>query len=99
MKVGLLADIHEQTRQLRSAIAVLPRHGSDRFVVLGDVFETGVTVHGSRVTSVQRCARSSEVFAAWRGRILAPSSSFGGPRSRQRRHGAASRYQRERAGQ
>lgn len=41
MKLGLLADIHEETRQLRSAIAVLQRHGADRFVVLGDVVEMG----------------------------------------------------------
>ena len=41
MKLGILADIHEHTRQLRKAIAVLRQHGADRFVVLGDVFETG----------------------------------------------------------
>jgi hypothetical protein len=41
MKLGLLADIHEQTAQLRTAIDVLQRHGADRFVVLGDVFELG----------------------------------------------------------
>jgi predicted phosphodiesterase len=41
MKLGLLADIHEQTRQLRTAIAVLQQHGAERFVVLGDVFEMG----------------------------------------------------------
>jgi hypothetical protein len=41
MKLGLLADIHEQAEPLRRAIAVLRRHGADRFVVLGDVFETG----------------------------------------------------------
>jgi len=41
MKLGLLADIHEHTRQLQKAIAVLQRHGAERFVVLGDVFETG----------------------------------------------------------
>ena len=41
MKLGLLADIHEHTRQLRQAIAVLQEHGADRFVVLGDVFEMG----------------------------------------------------------
>ncbi len=41
MKLGLLADIHEHTRQLGRAIAVLQRHGADRFVVLGDVCETG----------------------------------------------------------
>jgi hypothetical protein len=41
MKLGLMADIHEQTRELRKAIAVLQRHGAERFVVLGDVFELG----------------------------------------------------------
>jgi hypothetical protein len=41
MKLGLLADIHEQTKELGKAIAVLQQHGADRFVVLGDVFETG----------------------------------------------------------
>ncbi len=41
MKLGLLADIHEQTGQLRRAIAVLQQHGGESFVVLGDVFETG----------------------------------------------------------
>src|SRR5438270_134727 len=41
MKLGLLADIHEQTKPLRKAIAVLQQHGADRFVVLGDVFEMG----------------------------------------------------------
>ncbi len=41
MKLGILADIHEQTRELRKAIAVLQEHSADRFVVLGDVFETG----------------------------------------------------------
>jgi hypothetical protein len=35
MKLGSLADIHEQTKQLRRAIAVLQQHGADRFVVLG----------------------------------------------------------------
>src|SRR5262249_25459325 len=41
MRLGLLADIHEETKQLRKAIAVLQQHGADRFVVLGDVCEMG----------------------------------------------------------
>jgi hypothetical protein len=41
MKLGLLADIHEHTRQLQVAIDVLQQHGADCFVVLGDVFEMG----------------------------------------------------------
>jgi hypothetical protein len=41
MRLGILADIHEHTDELRQAIDVLEKHGADRFVVLGDVFETG----------------------------------------------------------
>lgn len=41
MKLGILADIHEHVDELRQAIAVLEKHGADRFVVLGDVFENG----------------------------------------------------------
>jgi predicted phosphodiesterase len=41
MKLGILADIHEQTRELRKAIDVLHQHGAERFVVLGDVVDTG----------------------------------------------------------
>lgn len=41
MKLGILADIHEHDDELRKAIDVLQRHGADRFVVLGDVCETG----------------------------------------------------------
>jgi len=41
MKLGLLADIHEEAGHLRQAIAVLQRHGAERFVVLGDVCEMG----------------------------------------------------------
>jgi predicted phosphodiesterase len=41
MRLGLLADIHEQTKQVRKAIAVLQQHGAERFVVRGDVFELG----------------------------------------------------------
>jgi predicted phosphodiesterase len=41
MKLGLLADIHESAGELRKAVDVLDRHGVERFVVLGDVFEMG----------------------------------------------------------
>jgi hypothetical protein len=39
MKLGLLADIHEHTRNLHKSVAVLQQHRAARFVVLGDVFE------------------------------------------------------------
>lgn len=41
MKLGILADIHEHDEELQKAIDVLQKHGADRFVVLGDVFERG----------------------------------------------------------
>jgi hypothetical protein len=37
MRIGILADIHEDLDHLRWAIAVLGEHGADRLVVLGDV--------------------------------------------------------------
>jgi hypothetical protein len=41
MKLGLLADIHEQTRYLREALERFQREEVDRVVVLGDVLELG----------------------------------------------------------
>jgi predicted phosphodiesterase len=41
MKLGVLADIHEDTRKLRRAISLLQEHGAETFVVLGDVFDMG----------------------------------------------------------
>jgi predicted phosphodiesterase len=41
MRLGILADIHEQVEELRNAITILRSERTDRFVVLGDVFETG----------------------------------------------------------
>lgn len=41
MRLGILADIHEHTRRLQKAIDVLREHGVERFIVLGDVFDTG----------------------------------------------------------
>jgi hypothetical protein len=41
VRLGILADIHEHTRRLQKAITALQEHGAERFVVLGDVFDTG----------------------------------------------------------
>lgn len=41
MRVGLLADIHEEVENLERAIEALRSEGIRRFLVLGDVFETG----------------------------------------------------------
>src|SRR4051794_3083628 len=42
MRLGILADIHEDLDHLRGALDVLRAGGADRFVILGDVFETGL---------------------------------------------------------
>ncbi len=44
MKLGILSDIHENVRELRLAIDRLSALGAERFVVLGDVFETGKSI-------------------------------------------------------
>lgn len=41
MKIGLVADIHEDVEGLALALARLREEAVDRMVVLGDVFETG----------------------------------------------------------
>jgi hypothetical protein len=41
VKLGILSDIHESVELLEKALAVLALEGVDRFIVLGDVFETG----------------------------------------------------------
>ncbi len=41
MRLGLLADIHEDVEMLDRAIRALKAQGVSRFVVLGDIFETG----------------------------------------------------------
>jgi predicted phosphodiesterase len=60
MKLGLLADIHEHTRELQKAIAVLQQHGAERFVVLGDVFETG-----KRIEQTVRVLQQVEAVGVW----------------------------------
>jgi hypothetical protein len=60
VKLGLLADIHEHTRRLHKAIAVLQRHGAERFVVLGDVFDTG-----KRIEQTVHLLQQVEAVGVW----------------------------------
>jgi predicted phosphodiesterase len=60
MKLGLLADIHENTRELQKAIAVLGEHGAERFVVLGVVFETG-----KRIEQTVQLLREVDAVGVW----------------------------------
>jgi calcineurin-like phosphoesterase family protein len=41
MKLGIVADVHEDVEGLRLVLALLRREAVDRIVVLGDLFETG----------------------------------------------------------
>jgi predicted phosphodiesterase len=60
MKLGLLADIHEQTRRLHKAIAILQQLGAERFVVLGDVFDTG-----QRIEQTVRLLKEVRAVGVW----------------------------------
>lgn len=60
MKLGILADIHENDDELRQAIAILEKHGADRFVVLGDVFELG-----KRIEETVRLLRDVAAVGVW----------------------------------
>ena len=44
MKLGILADIHEDVEALEKALDLLRQEGADRLVVLGDVFHLGQRV-------------------------------------------------------
>jgi hypothetical protein len=65
MKLGILADIHERVEELRCAIDLLGRQGADRFVVLGDVFETG-----KRIEETVRLLREVDAVGVWRNHDL-----------------------------
>lgn len=60
MKLGILADIHENTEALEQAIDVLRRHGTDRFVVLGDIFEMG-----KRIEQTVRLLQQVNAVGVW----------------------------------
>ena len=60
MRLGLLADIHEHTRQLQKAIDLLRQHGAERFVILGDVFETG-----KRIEQTVRLLQEVQADGVW----------------------------------
>jgi hypothetical protein len=53
MRFGLLADIHEEVDLLDRAVSALRAQGASRFVVLGDVFETGERL-GPTVAALSR---------------------------------------------
>jgi predicted phosphodiesterase len=60
VRLGILADIHEHTRNLQKAVAVLQEHGAERFVVLGDVFDMG-----KRIEKTVALLRGVKAVGVW----------------------------------
>ncbi|MFO0910773.1 MAG: metallophosphoesterase family protein [Isosphaeraceae bacterium] len=52
MRLGLLADLHEDVEMLERAIDRLERLGVDRYVMLGDVFDRGDATQLDRVAEL-----------------------------------------------
>src|SRR5438046_1731616 len=60
MRMGLLADIHEDVERLGAAIARCRRAGADRLYTLGDIFETG-----KRFVQTVDLLRDADVAGVW----------------------------------
>jgi hypothetical protein len=60
MKMGLLADIHEDVERLAAAIARCRCEGADRLYTLGDIFETG-----KRFAQAVNLLRDADVGGVW----------------------------------
>jgi hypothetical protein len=82
MRLGLLSDIHEDSRRLAAAIARCREEGADRLLLLGDVFQSG-----ERFTETVALLREADVSGVWGnhefGICHEPDTvieaSFGGP--------------------
>ncbi len=66
MRIGLLADIHEEVDQLEAAIARCRREGADCLVTLGDIFATG-----ERFAEAVDLLREADVSGVWGNHELA----------------------------
>ncbi|HZW29708.1 MAG TPA: metallophosphoesterase family protein [Isosphaeraceae bacterium] len=60
MRMGLLADIHEDVERLAAAIARCRHEGADRLYTLGDIFETG-----RRFARAVDLLREADVTGVW----------------------------------
>jgi Calcineurin-like phosphoesterase superfamily domain len=60
MRMGLLADIHENVDRLAKSIACCRREGVDRLFTLGDIFETG-----ARFAEAVDLLREADVDGVW----------------------------------
>jgi predicted phosphodiesterase len=60
MRLGLLADIHEDVAMLEAALSALHREGADQLAVPGDVFE-----HGRRIGETAAILAASGAVGVW----------------------------------
>src|SRR5277367_6803445 len=60
MRMGLLADIHENVDRLAKSIARCRQEGADRLFTLGDIFETG-----ARFSEAVDLLREADVEGVW----------------------------------
>jgi hypothetical protein len=60
MRMGLLADVHEDVERLAAAIARCRREGADRLFTLGDIFETG-----KRFAATVDLLREADAAGVW----------------------------------
>lgn len=60
MKLGLLADIHEEDELLRRCVDLLDAQGVDRFVILGDIAD-----HGRNLASTVRILSELDSVGVW----------------------------------
>ena len=65
MKLGLLADIHEDIENLRAALDRLRQDGVDRVVALGDVVAFGQEVNSERVAETVRLLTEIGAVGVW----------------------------------
>jgi predicted phosphodiesterase len=54
VKLGLITDIHEHVADLELALKACDRHGVDKVICLGDVFETGAAIRETVALLAQR---------------------------------------------
>jgi len=73
MRIGLLADIHEDVEGRRAAIAWLRREGASSLITLGDIFETG-----ARFSDTVDLLRDADVSGVWGNHEFALYAGRGG---------------------
>src|SRR5437016_3516617 len=60
MRIGLLADIHEDVERLNAAIARCRREGADRLLTLGDIYQDG-----RRFAATVELLAAADVAGVW----------------------------------